>query len=367
LIDVIIGILFGMVTAFLPGVHINTFVFLFSSVLTSESTLIGIGLFSVVGILPSIFIGVPDADTIGSFFPIQRFMAEGGLRKGIFLIILSSILSALLSSLLINIFPTMVVDSYFLIQSIIPFILAFFIGYNIFTGSWGDRVVIILSSVFGFILFNLPTEDVLLPTFAGLFAIPFLLASFNKETTFPRQIKQKTQFPIVFVLIGIVLGIFAAVLPAVSSPAQLAVVATPFIQSSEAFLVLSTAILVSKHFFALSMKTDLGKPRIGAYNFIEIPEFGWLFLLFGVIVGAFILYIILNKITKIQIKRNKIQLISSILIAYLFFLTFIFHEWIGLIILICATSLGLLSNTLNSKKTNLMNVIIGPTFLRFIL
>lgn len=360
------GIITGLVSSFLPGVHINTVAAVFSDVLSSESVLIGVGIFSVLGVVPAIVMGVPDSDTLGSYFPIQRVMAQGNLKKGIVLIVVSAFFSSVLAVIALNFVPGVVELSYNYIKQFIPLILAMFILHSLIRGTWADRRIIILSSVLGFIIFNLPVSDVLLPLFAGLFAMPALASCFS-GTSYPKQKPEKITFDYKFIFIGVLLGLAAALLPAVSSPAQLAVVASPILASTDSFLILSTSIIVSKYFFALPMKTCFGKARAGAYTGIQIPHLGWIYLLFGVMLGAALLYIIFKKIEKIKISRHNLKLLSLCLIVYLCLVTILLQGVIGLFVLFSASCLGFHANCSNSKKTGLMNVLIVPTFFRFII
>ncbi len=363
--DLIIGLLLGLISSILPGVHINTFAQFFAEITSVQSVLISIGVFSVLGVLPSIVFGVPDPDTIGSFFPIQSLMSEGALRKAVILIILASLVSVALSSLVMLLVPNIVVDFYNFIKIFIPVILGLFISYSFFFSGWSNRLVILLSSVFGLIILNINLDNVLLPTFAGLFAIPFLL-SLN-SSSYPRQVKQKFTFPWQYALLGTFLGLVSAVLPAVSSPGQLAIIASPFLTGPVSFLVLSTSILVSKYIFAVPMKTELFKPRVGAYNFIDFTTIDFIFIVFGVVFACLFLYLIINFLSKFKLTVKNSKYISFILIAYLIFLIFVSQGFVGLLVLLSASLLGIYSQKLKTKKTHLMNVIIFPTFLRYII
>ncbi|MCD6227388.1 tripartite tricarboxylate transporter permease [Candidatus Micrarchaeota archaeon] len=367
MIDIIIGIILGIISSILPGVHINTVAQIFSEAVSSEAMLIGIGIFSVLGVLPSVFLGVPDSSTIGSYFPIQKMMQNGELKKGIILIVLSALFSSLLAVTIINIYPTLVTGSYAMVKGTIPYVLGLFIVYSLIFNGWWDRVIIILSGILGMVLFNLPISNVLLPTFAGMYAVPFLLSSFSQGQSYPKQYDKPVKFPYFFMLLGTILGFVAALLPAISSPAQLAILVTPFLNSSSSFLVLSTSILVSKYIFAVPMAVELGKPRIGAYSFITFPDYGWLFVLFGVSIGATVIYFVSDKLSKLRLDQQTVKYITIILIFYLMLLTFLLQNWIGLVVFLASSCLGMFAQSVNTKKTNLMNVIIIPTFLRFII
>ena len=94
-----------------------------------------------------------------------------------------------------------------------------------------------------------------------------------------------------------------------------------------------------------------------------------LFLATALIVGgiATILTVKLSKIFAETIQKvNYVKIILSIIILIII-LTFLFDTWIGLIILITATAIGLTASQLGVGKNHLMGTLILPVALFFIL
>ncbi len=384
LLGIVYGIFLGVFSGLVPGVHANTI----SSLLLQTSfdpdflavvVVAMAGAHAVFEFVPAIFLLIPDSNTVVSILPGHRLLLEGkGIRA--LKICLFSALVALVASLLL--FPVSLLAFPVLFQSIQPFLLPImFLAVFFLLASERELGkiflalgVFALSGALGFLVLNFPlvSREPLFALFAGLFAFSGILISNAARQETPMQTDESNPsialVPIV--LLGVVLGALADLLPGMSTPAQIAVFASFLVYlDSEKFLALSSSIGISHFLFAFVSFFTVGKARVGTLVAVEnlLGEASALQMLELVCVLAIsicisiVLTLLFVKTLVKLLERLPAQKLNALIFAYLFALLFLVSGVNGLLVAATATCIGVLPPLLGIRRTHVMGAIIVPT------
>ena len=220
----------------------------------------------------------------------------------------------------------------------------------------------------------------LFPLLSGLFGFSILLVSLKDNTKVPEQKDKELTIDkkeLAKAVIGATsVGFMASFLPGFGS-SQAAIVAIQFLRkmSEKGFLVLVGGINTVNMTLSLVTLYSINKARNGAVIVLSklIPEFSRnilaLYIIAALVTGCIALFLALriSKIfSKFIVKVNYKYLVIGIL-SFITILTFYFSGWVGLIILITSTSIGLVASSYGVGKNHLMGCLIIPVILYFIL
>ncbi|MBU1111685.1 MAG: tripartite tricarboxylate transporter permease [archaeon] len=391
-----LGVLSGIFTGLIPGIHVN----LISVLVISFSTLL-LGWFSplVLSIyilslaithsfldsLPSIYLGAPDEAQALSVLPGHKLLQRGEGHNAIVCTVIGSF-GALLMGL--GLFPVFILGMgiiYPLIKAGIGYILIVVVAILIYRDK-GKRLqslyLFLISGVLGILVFSIPNmNQPLFPMLSGLFGFSIMLVSLVQKAVIPKQdfsipLKLEAKGALKAVTAASSVGFVAAFLPGFGN-SQAAILASSIIKDAkeETFLTLVGGINTANMLISIGTAYALSKSRNGAIlairQLLDNIDFTnmILFLLIAVIVGgiASVLAVVLSKVfSKFVSKVSYVKIILSI-IVFVTVLTFIFDGFIGLIILITATAIGLTASYLGVGKNHLMGSLILPVSLYFIL
>src|SRR3989344_4496396 len=183
LIAIILGSIAGTITGLTPGIHINlvaTLVLTSSLFLLKFTTPIILAIFIIsmavlhtfTNVIPSIYLGAPEAGTVLSVLPGHRLLLEGNGYEATTLTIIGSLLG-LISIIIIT--PFLLLTTEFLYSSIKSYIAYILIIVSIFlvlrdphSKIWAF-ISFILAGVLGLAVFGLNLDQPLLPLLSGLF------------------------------------------------------------------------------------------------------------------------------------------------------------------------------------------------------
>lgn len=393
LLALILGIFAGTFTGLSPGIHINLVAaFILAEILKIPFSPVIIAVFIVamsithtfIDFIPSIFFGAPEEDTFLSVHPGHEMFREGKAHEAIIITLygcLFSILVILASSIIfINFLPSF----YSSIAKLMPFLLIFLSFYlifreeNIFLG----LTSILLSGFLGLIVFNSPVKEPLLPMLSGLFGISSLFISLKSKTLpKPQKISKLISFFKLFekkqLLKAFLASLFAPLfsfLPGIGS-GHAAVFSSEIIpQERRGFLFLvgasSTAIM------GLSFVTlyAINKTRSGTaaavgnilkdFSFTQLIYIIMAIVLSGII--AFFLGYFLSKILAKNIGKINYRKINIFVIIILIFINLIFSNWLGILVLLVSSAIGIFVIISGSRRINLMGSLIIPAIVYFL-
>ena len=395
-VALMLGILAGTFTGLIPGIHNNLIITLVLSVIGAFSSLpfelvalfiISMGLtHTFISFIPSLLLGVPTPDTALSVLPGHRLVMNGEAKTALFLSGLGSFLALFSSFLLIPVFFVGLEFIYNNLSSYVAFGLLFIVLFLILQESslkkklWA-LIIVLFSTSLGMIALNsYVLVQPLLILFTGLFGGAQAISSlFEKTTSLPTQKDELSCPPPKNVLSSTLIGTFCssicAVFPGIGN-AQAGTFGALVKRKASSYDFIILLSVINTVNFMLSFVTFyvLGRTRNGSLvaisNILGEVSFSLLvlFLLSMLFVGciSFPLMVFLgNKLLSVLKKINVLYLNSGILI-FLILLCFYISSYIGVLVFICATSLGLLCINLNVRRVHLMAVLIIPVALNLL-
>lgn len=370
-----IGVFAGIVTGFVPGIHSNTAVAIIASLgfRSDRFASIAIGLFPahiIASFVPSIFFGIPEQGVVLSVLPGQRLVLEGRGLLALKTILVACALSILLCAAVF--LPSLSAYSFIYglikdnVKIIVPLVCIF-----LFMRSKNpilSLLFFLLAGGIGAYTLNSDMEDPFLPVFSGMFAVAAIM-NYSPHKIPAQHDEGIDRSALKWVPLGVLLGMFADLLPGIGSPSQVAAFATIMMPSeSLSFLVLISSIAVSGGIFTLSTAASIGKARMGATAAIadsidigqSLPGLLSLALLSSAICVC-VLFLLRTKISRIAgVDFTKA---NTILLLYLVAINLLINGIAGVFVLLIASLLGWLTIKLDVERTNLMGAVIVPTIL----
>ena len=373
----LIGIFLGILSGLIPGLHSNTIISILSSLgLTNDQlAVIIITLFPVhliVSFIPSIFFGIPEQQTVISVLPGQRLVLEGKGLIALKIVLLAALFSVLISIALFYFSLSFFDVVYSLIRPYVGYILTVF--SLIFLVRTKNPIlsafIFVLAGMLGYYSLNANIKDQFLPLFSGMFAMAAILN--YKKSKIPKQKDEEIELNInffKFVLLGTIAGMFADLLPGISSPSQVATFLTIFMPiNTLGYLATLSSIVMSEAIFSFATTASIEKSRVGATAYlsevINVQD-NLLFLLtlflIATIISALIVYLARKYIGKLA--EIDFSVFNILIAVYLFAIIVILDGLIGIMIFVLASILGFLTIQFNIERTNLMGAVILPTIL----
>ena len=387
LISIIAGIVAGTITGLIPGIHINlvgTILISLSLTILSKIDSIYLAVFitavaithTFVDFIPSIFLGCPDTETELSILPGHELLKDGRGYEAVMLAVYGGLAAVFLLPLLAFPLSFLFSNIYDLIVSKMFWILLITFSILIFTEKrkFAALFVFLISGLFGLCALNLELNEPLLPMLTGLFGSSLLILSIKNKTQIPEQkISSPGKKIIKPVLSSVIASPLCGFLPGLGS-GQAAVLGNLFSKGDkEGFLTLigSTNILVMG--FSFISLYAISKTRTGAAAAVkeilgnlsgEILTLILLTILISGVISFFLTKFLAGffsqKITKINYSK-----LSIATLIFLVIIVFVISGFLGLLVLIASTLLGIFCNSLNVKKTNMMGCLLLPTIIYY--
>ena len=395
LLIIMCGIIAGIFTGLIPGIHINLISVLllsFSPLLLQYTNIVSLCCFiiamsvthSFLDSIPSIFLGAPDSDMALGVLPGHRYLLKGLGLTAVKLTVIGSFGALLLSILFFPLLVPLVKFGYPLIENYIGYILIAVVVFMIMRDRkrvWAFFVFLI-AGVLGLIVLNMPNfENPLFPLFSGLFGTSTLVISLQNNEKIPIQAKKqyvrvKTSKAFKALFSGGFSGFITAVMPGLGASTA-AVISMQMIRNlkEDGFMILMGSINTFN--FILSMVTlyVLDKARNGSIIVIQqltdVITINHIitFLSAVLIAGSLSVFLalglskIFSKIMNIVSYRKMVLSVISLITVFVLVLT----GPLGLLILIISTAVGIIPPTLNISRTHAMGCLLLPVILYFIL
>lgn len=394
LIAILFGCFLGIITGITPGVHINlvsVLILSLSPFLSEHFSLITLAIIIIsmsvthtfLDALPSIFLGAPDSGLELSVLPGHKLLLEGRGYEAVVLTAIGSLFAVILMVAFAPIGLPFIKWVYPLIQKFIPYVLIFFSILLIYrekkSRGWA-LIIFLLAGVLGIITLNLQLSQPLFPLLSGLFGISILSTSVFQKTKIPKQRITEVKLENKEISKAMGSGFFASFLlglfPGLGS-SQAAIVATSSQKeiSPEKFLVIIGGINTFVMVVSFLALYSIDKARSGSVVVISklLENFSLnhliLFLATSLIAAGIATWLTL-KLAKIfsslmsKVNYNKLCLSIILLITIL---VIILTGWLGFLVLIVSTSVGLIPNLAGIGKNHLMGCLILPVILFFLL
>lgn len=394
IIFLLLGILAGIFTGLIPGIHINLVgIFLVSlsasSLFILDPMLLVIFIVamaithSFVDFIPSVFLGCPNTDTELSVLPGHELLKEGQGYQAVVLTCYGSI--AAIFIFLIAVFPFVITNEriYNLVRMpcVMPVILLVVSLFLIFQekNKFYSLLVFSLSGILGLCVLNIEFNQPLLPLLTGLFGSSTLILSLKDKMQIPLQ---KIEEPIgefkellsrVF-LGAIIASPLCSFFPGLGSGQASIIGNTISRTSKKGFLILlgvTNTLVMSFSFVTLY---TISKTRTGAAvavkEIIGTPSLGNLLLIISAIVisGAISFFVtkFLAKIIALRITKINYTKLSIFTLIILILVVAFVSGIAGIIILTISTFTGIYCISLKVRRTNMMGCLLLPTIIFYL-
>ncbi len=396
LIAVGLGVLAGIVTGITPGIHVNlvsVIVVSLAPMLLQYTSAVVLGAFIIslaiihtfLDAIPSIYLGAPDAGQVLNVLPGHRLLLKGEGHNAVLYTIVGSLGSLGLGVMLFPLFIYGMMKLQPLVSSIVGYVLVVMVVYMIAREKkkwFYCTAAFLLSGVLGLLVFTIPDlHQPLFPLLSGLFGFSLLIMSLSDNTTIPvqdvtKKMRLSARNTIKSVGAGTGMGFIAAFLPGFGS-SQAAIIATQFVGDigDEGFLSLVSGLNTANMLISIAAVYAIEKARngaivainqlIGGVGFEEMMLFLGVALVAGGI-GAVITIYGSKIFCKWIMKVNYRYLVYGIL-GFITVLTIYFDGWLGMVILLTATAIGLLTSVWGIAKNHLMGCLLLPVILYFVL
>ncbi len=362
---------------------------------------------SIINTLPALFLGAPDESAMFVVLPGQKYMLQG---KGYEAAVLTGIggISGIVA--LWVLFPFSFRLMKYVKNLISPhlfWILGLIIVY-IIASEWpkatlraktalgrtleglkscgAGLLTLILSGFLGLMVMNrtlLPVEKAfqsLMPAFVGLFAVPWVITNIISRTEIPKQyIGNSVDVGFSHIVKGTVAGVlgggFAALMPGVTGGVGGLLSGHALAQRDERIFVLSQGVSKTLYYvgaFLLFFIVPLNhltrgglawmlKPYYTAYTIADY----WRIMAVMAISGglSFLLLLPLSRFMIKLITRVNYRLVSIITTFILFAIVLAMASWMGLLIMLVATCIGLVPVMWHSRRMNCLGILLIPMFL----
>ncbi|MCF7798441.1 tripartite tricarboxylate transporter permease [Candidatus Woesearchaeota archaeon] len=391
LLAIIIGVNAGIITGLIPGVHVNLIT---AIVVSSVGVLCGVSPFlialfiislalthSFLDSIPSIYLGAPDESMVVGVLPGHQLLMQGKGHLAITYTLLGSLAALLLTILFIPIGIKILPP----VQAFIsPYIGKCLLGIIIFLIILSKKIFrnsffFLTAGLLGLICFSLVSQkQILLPLLSGLFGTSTLLYSLATASIMPVQKLSKLIIPIKqkslegVTLRATLVGMLASFLPGFGSSQAALVASTTLKEKTPAeYLLLVGGINTVNFSFSLVTMMVLGKARngaivgvkslLGSISSNQLLIFVCVLLLVGGI--ATILGLKLSRrLARFLPKVNYQKLVWGVII-FLVIIVILLSKLQGLLILLTATSLGILASKYGAQKNMLLGCLILPVIL----
>jgi len=392
LLFVFLGSALGIITGFVPGIHVNTAALLAVSVAEKGNVNILILIVSMsivhsfVDFIPSILLGAPEADNFLSVLPGHRLFLKGKAHYAIKLTIVGGLIGGIISLIAAPFYVLFILKFVEIIYLLIPFLLVLVLVLMILSERHLKNkllaiIIIALSGILGVIVLRnfVVVENPLFPLITGFFGASTLIYSALMEKQ--KIIRQKVEFSrfnkedsIKGSILGALGGGIVSLFPSVG-PSQAAFIIRKIagkIKTTKYLIVLG-GINTSNMLFSFFVLYAIGKARTGSAaairQLMQLNESHLLLIgltsLIAIGIGALATDLIsrkaLNGINKINYRS-----LNVLTLIFLFILTVLFSGFIGLLVMVASLGVGLIVITGKIKRTHSMAFLMIPTLLFYL-
>ncbi|MBP7121152.1 MAG: tripartite tricarboxylate transporter permease [Methanolinea sp.] len=386
-----IGVLLGTISGLLPGIHVNTMaggllalqlvlIPVFGPEMLAIAMVSALITHTFLDIIPSTFLGIPDADTALSVIPAHAMCLEGKGEEAVRIAALGSV-AGFLASVPVALALLMLapfIQGY--LDWAVAIILTGVVGYLVFFSEspLHSGIVFLVSGMLGLFTFQfsfmgtgpLGFSGLLMPLLSGLFGISLLLVSGRGPV--PHQHFDSIDLPSRVVLKGTISGTIAGIvvgwLPGLSNATANSVVAsvTDYNRDRQGYLFATNAANTVNAVAGLAAFYAIARTRNGvmvALSAIEVPPFSVLLSAAAcAAVCAYLLTILIASIAWRLGGVNRTGLTAGV-IVFITLVSFLFCGVFGLFILLLATLLGLVPKLLNIPQVFCMGAVTLPVIL----
>lgn len=367
-------------------------------------------------IVPSVFLGAPDPDSALTVFPGHRLLQHGrGFDAVVFSAVGTLVGAAAAIALILPLRAVMgpPLNGYLFVEPAIPYILMAIVGVLVLLerGSilpdapWGTRSlalgIFLLSGVFGLIVLGtpgmgIPPEHTLFPIFTGLFGVSTLIYSLRggvhripAQRTIPlgralatvRITWSRSLRTFISSLSGALVSFFPGVTGAQATSIS-NILTRGGASRARSYIYHISAIKISASLFSIMALFTILRGRSGVavaiyHLFPSVEQWGdpfappesMMLILIAMVVSvclSFFLLLFAGGLTARYAPRIRYRDLSLGVILFLTLLVGLFTGAYGLVVLLIATMIGLLTQVIGVGRVHLMGVLILPVIVFYL-
>jgi len=377
IVAVFAGLIVGIVSGLFPGFHTNLVAVIVAGV-HADVWLASIFLISVavsrsvVDAVPAVFLGA--SEEVMALLPGHRLLRKGYGVEAVKFCVLGSILGLMAGILLIPLFTLVFPALFSLIRPLLFWILLALVVILFARDSLWALAVFTLAGALGMLALESVREP-LFPLLSGLFgASGLLLSLFNKveiPIQFNTDVLRMRKVPLFLsVLTGVLAGSIVTLFPGLG-PSQAAALAQVKRAKSVSYLVLTGAIGTVDVLISLVTFFALSKARNGAVVVIEqllgtVSQSTLFFLVAVACVAAgfaAIAALCISKWYAALVETVDYFWISSTVLVVLLTMSFLLSGWLGVLIFLTATAIGIIAPLTNVSRSHAMGCLLLPTLI----
>jgi len=373
----LLGLLIGILAGLVPGFHTNLIAVIVAG-FNADAWLLSVFLVSVavsrsvIDAVPTVFLGA--SENIMALLPGHKFLKRGFGVEAVKFCVLGSILGIISAVLLVPVFIAIFPFLFSLLNPLLFWIILALVLILLLRDSWWSFVVFVLAGVLGLISLSSVREP-LFPLLSGLFGASGLFLSIFNKASVPVQhdtdILRMRKAPLALsVMTGVLAGSIVTLFPGLG-PSQAAALAQVKRMKSLRYLVLTGALGTVDVVISLVTLFVLGKARNGAVVII--------YQLLGAISGSALVALMAvacvaagisaaaalhaSRWYASLIERIDYSLISSVILCALLIMSFVLSGWLGVLIFLTATTVGLIAPLTNVSRSHAMGCLLIPTLI----
>lgn len=390
-----IGVLAGTFTGLAPGIHINLVAFLLvayqdSLPLTTIQKILFIVAMAIthtfLDAIPSIYLGAPDSDTVLNVLPGHKMLMQGKGYEALKLTVIGSLFSLLIIIALSPVFILVVPIVYpFLNENMAYFLIAIVIFSLAKVKDARSRlwslIVFVLSGCLGLIVFSLVNlEQPMLPLLSGLFGVSGIVLALKENSKIPEQKiygvtelsgRKIAKSSIIATFSGSLTGLFPGL-----GAAQAAMIGLQFLGNVgiKSLLVMLGGINTANFVFSLIALFTIEKARNGAIIAVMKLKPTIDFMDFFAIISCALLTAVLASLLCLYLGRKisdwityfNYTYLNICVLSILLLITFYFTSYIGVVVLVISTLIGLIAPMKGVAKSNAMGCLLIPAIIYFL-
>jgi len=385
IIGIALGIIAGIITGLTPGIHVNlvaTIALIMSPMLPfSPATfvffLLSLALtHSFLDTIPSVFLGIPDSDTLIAALPGHKLAMHGHGYEAVKMTLLGSYGSLLLIILLSPLFLYFIPMLHYITQTWIVLILLFFLLMSVWKESTIEKkvwslIILGLSGILGYVtLQSYHLQHPFFHLFSGLFGISSLYYSLGIQQ-FPKQYITDHDYSITSIISPTIASIFGGtitgIIPGIGN-AHASMIAFYFTKfKTQTYMILQGGINTTSMIISLLALATIQKARNGMIivlqSFVFVQPLSLLLLLSALLfVGSLNLCIALSLAKKFVGVMEKIPYnpLCISLICFLCIISLVLDSFLGFVTLTVSTFIGLLPIYTQTKRSTTMACLLIP-------
>ncbi|HIH39770.1 TPA: hypothetical protein HA219_03555 [Candidatus Woesearchaeota archaeon] len=394
---ILVGSLFGIVTGITPGIHINLVAALllvispvllhYFSPIILASVIISMSIVhTFLDFIPGCFLGAPDESTAMAIMPTHRLLLEGKGFEAVKLATIGSFLGLLVVLIML---PALILGVPWIFNNLKNYIGIILLAVAFYMisrekgvkGKFWALFIFVISGILGILTFSLDIKDPLFPMLSGMFGISMLLTSLSQKVRIPEQkISNELEIPRgelgKSIFAGTISGTLVSIFPGMG-PAQAAILGSGLVGKTREYMyiVLIGAIGTVSMMLSLITLYTIDKARNGSIVVVQkllgqinLSMFSLIMavsLIAGAI-GVFLTMFFTRIFSKIITKVNYSGL-CILIILFVASLVFYFTGWIGILVMMTSTAIGIVPGIVNVGRNHGMGALLLPVILYFLL